>query len=453
MITGTVGIALAFAWLVYTFRVFGGFPTAIALILYLAAVAWMACEFALFTGLLAWIGPLPLGLGAPLVFTAVEFLFPSFFPWRLAHSQYRLPILIQTGDLAGPYLLTFVVVWTSTGVLAVYRRLTGRGSHPISRTTIVAPALALIAVVAYGRWRLADVRAERTAAPALRLGVVQGNIDIVHKDDPQSFTRNLEEYRALSRRVAADADVLVWPETVLLQPVPLDQAQLRADDHGPFGGAARPLLFGALGVVRRAGKLRLTNSAFLLGEDGAIAGRYDKRVLMPFGEYMPLGERFPSLRALSPATAAFAAGERQTVLTVGSGANLGVLICYEDLVPGSARAAVAAGAHALVNLTNDAWYGHSAAALQHQVLALWRAVETRRDLVRATNTGVTSLIGATGEVLAELPTFESRTLVAEIRLLTERTVYAAVGDVFAWSVVAVFAVVLLQKGIRAGHRP
>src|SRR6185369_2602851 len=99
-------------------------------------------------------------------------------------------------------------------------------------------------------------------------------------------------------------------------------------------------------------------------------------------------------------------------------------------------AAVAAGATLLVNLTNDAWYGDSAEPVQHQALAVWRTVEVRRDLVRSTNTGLTSVLAATGEVIGELPTFTTATLAAEVRLLSGTTPYAVVGDLFAWTVVA-----------------
>ena len=155
---GAAGIALAFSWLVYAFRIFGGFPTAVAVALYLAPVAWMALQLGFFTGLVAWVGPLPLGLTAPLVFTAVEFLFPSLFPWRLAHSQYRLPVLLQTGELAGPFLLSFTMVWTSTGMLAALRRAGGGANTPdrggpTGWATIAAPALLLLSLAVYGSCR------------------------------------------------------------------------------------------------------------------------------------------------------------------------------------------------------------------------------------------------------------------------------------------------------------
>jgi apolipoprotein N-acyltransferase len=470
-LAGMTGVAIAFTWLVYAMRVFGGFPLPVAMLLYAPLVAWMGLELGLVTALLAWIGPLPLGIAAPLAFGAVEFLFPSLFPWRLAHSQYRVPVLLQTGELAGPALLGFAIVWVNAALVAAGRwvvatrdvrsrdaalQVTPRSrardarAHdaappPVTpraraRDAVMALALPLVAVVAlvgFGAWRLATVRAVRAAAPVLRVGVVQGNISIERKGDRAFFGRNMDAYREASRAIAGDVDLLIWPETVFQHRISAERSRLDGEDD-PFPGATRPLLFGGLAIARAAdGTARVYNSAFLRGADGRVLGRYDKRVLVPFGEYMPLGDRIPRLRELSPATSNFAVGGDAALLTVGTMARLGALICYEDVIPGPARAAVAKGATLLVNLTNDAWYGDSAEPVQHQALAVWRAVENRRDLVRATNTGLTSVLAATGEEVSEVPTFTTTTLTAEVRLLGGTTVYAAVGDVAAWMIVAV----------------
>src|SRR5262249_32735935 len=151
-----------------------------------------------------------------------------------------------------------------------------------------------------------------------------------------------------------------------------DQTRLEGVDD-PYPQAPRPLLFGGLALAHdERGAQRLYNSAFLRGTDGRVLGRYDKRILVPFGEYMPLGDRFPRLRELRPATSTFAAGGDPVLLRVGALARIGTLICYEDVIPGPARAAVHGGATLLVNVTNDAWYGDGAEPVQHQALAVWR---------------------------------------------------------------------------------
>ena len=304
------------------------------------------------------------------------------------------------------------------------------------------PIVTVVALVGFGAWRLTAVRAVRAAAPVLRVGVVQGNISIERKGDRAFFGRNMDAYHDASRAIADDVDLLIWPETVFQHRIATERTRLDGEDD-PFPGAPRPLLFGGLAMARSAdGTARLYNSAFLRGADGRVLGRYDKRVLVPFGEYMPLGDRIPRLRELSA---------DPPLLSVGPLARLGALICYEDVIPGPARTAVAKGATLLVNLTNDAWYGDSAQPVQHQALAVWRAVETRRDLVRATNTGLTSVLAATGEEVSELPTFTTATLTANTHLLRGTTVYAAVGDVAAWTIVALAGGALLRRRLRAAR--
>ncbi len=444
-LAGATGIAIAFSWLTYAFRVFGGFGWPIALALYVPVVAWMGLQLGLFLAAVAWLGPSPLGVAVPLAFTTIEFLFPSLFPWRLANSQYRVPLLLQTGELTGPSLLTFAIVWANVAVLAAVRavRAAERAERP-PIAAIVAPSLLVVALLGYGAWRLPAVRDARAHAPALRVAVVQGNVSVEQKGNRAYFGRNLDRYREGSR-AAADADLLVWPETVVQQRIDTTTTRL-AGVADPFPDAPRPLLFGGLAIARDPnGTSRLYNSAFLRDVDGRVLGRYDKRVLVPFGEYMPFGDVFPRLRELSPATSNFAAGRDAAILSLGPAARLGALICYEDVIPGPARAAVASGATLLVNLTNDAWYGDSAEPVQHQALAIWRTVEVRRDLVRSTNTGLTSTIAATGEVTGELPRFATATLTADARLLAGTTPYAAVGDAFAWTVVAAIAVLVLTR--------
>jgi apolipoprotein N-acyltransferase len=433
-LAGIAGIGCAFVWLVHAFQVFGGFPLPVALALFTAPVAWMGLQIGIFMGLLAWLGPLPLGLGAPLTYLTVELVFPTLFPWRLAHTQNRLVTLLQSGDLAGPSLLSFAIVWTNAGLVAAVRDR--------DRTALPAAVAVVALLLAYGHYRFGVIESVRRAAPAVRVGIVQGNIGIERKGDRSFFHRNLDDYRSLSRRIAGDVDMLVWPETVSQQPLPVGIRVVRRDAH-PFPEPPRPLLFGGLAYADGAGGRRLYNSAFVADTAGDIVDRYDKRILVPFGEYLPLADRFPWLRDLSPATGHFSAGAGTKVLAVSQGVRVGPLICYEDVIPEPARAAVQRGANLLVNLTNDAWYGATAEPYQHQALAVWRAVEERRDFVRSTNTGLTTAVTATGAVVAELPIFVADTAVVELRLLDGLTFYARHGELvpivlaFAWVVAAV----------------
>lgn len=433
---GIAGIACAFVWLIHAFQVFGGFALRTALGLFVPLVVWMGLQIGAFVGALAWLGPLPLGLAAPLTFSAVEFLFPTFFPWRIAHTQYRLVPLLQSGEIAGPYLLGFVMVWCNAGLVRLVRT---REIAPLATASG-----ALLVLVVLGAQRAEQIEVLRAAAPSLPVGVVQGNIGVERKGDRAFFRRNLEEYRRLSRQLADEAALLVWPETVAQHPLRTDERMPAPETH-PFADTPRPLVFGGLAIGDGPEGRRLYNSAFLAEPGGAITGRYDKRILVPFGEYLPFATRFPWLRRVSPASGHFTPGGAPTLLATPEGVRVGALICYEDVIPGPTLEAVRLGANVLVNLTNDAWYGVSAEPYQHQALALWRAIETRRDFVRATNTGLTAAISASGAVVAELPIFVAEARLVDMRLLELRTFYVTWGDVFAWSLVACWLVAATRR--------
>jgi len=170
---------------------------------------------------------------------------------------------------------------------------------------------------------------------------------------------------------------------------------------------------------------------------------------MPFGEYLPLASAFPAIRRLSPETGGFTAGTGVSLFRLPGAVTIGPLICYEDLLARLPRAATAAGAEVLLNILNDAWYGNTAAPYQHQALALWRAIENRRYLLRGSNTGVTSIIDAAGRVVAEGQLFRSLVVRGTIPRLQLTTVYTRYGDVFAWLVVAGAAGLLWRRRPRA----
>jgi apolipoprotein N-acyltransferase len=189
-------------------------------------------------------------------------------------------------------------------------------------------------------------------------------------------------------------------------------------------------LIGALVYERRLGERQVFNSALLVSPAARIIGRYDKQQLLAFGEYIPLQRYLPFLRNISPTIGNLTPGTGGLV-TLPNGVQIGTLICYEDILAPLGRQAVQQGAQFLVNLTNDAWFGHTRAPYQHRSLAAFRAVENRVYLVRATNTGLTSIIDAQGREQTALPLYQRETLVHTIQPLRLATLYTRFGDWFA----------------------
>jgi apolipoprotein N-acyltransferase len=433
----------AFYWLVYTIHVFGGFSYPLAILAYVLLTLLTAQQFVLFA--VAWqrVGDGPLALAAPLLWVALELLFPNLFPWRMAHCQSQVPVLLQIGDLTGPYGLSFVMLWVAGGLALLLE--TPRRLAPLA-AALAAAAL----VVAYGVVRLPSIDAAIAAAPAVRVGLVQGNVGIKEKGDIHYFDINLEKYRELSEAIQDDVDVIVWPETVNQHFVPTAAVELEAKEN-PFPGLRKHLIFGGLAYrwidPRQAEQF---NSAFLTGPSGAILGRYDKRILMPFGEYIPGGQYVPAIYALSPETGHLTPGDGVVVFDIGGKAKIGQLICYEDISSDMPRHTTQAGAEILLNILNDAWYGDSAAPYQHQALALFRAIENRRYLLRGSNSGVTSIIDAAGRVVAQGGLFTAEVVRGVVPRLQIHSIYTRIGDLFAWLVVA-GALWLLWRA-RAGAR-
>jgi len=437
-VAGLVTNLPAFYWLVYTIHVFGGFSQPVALLLYMCLTLFAACEFVLFS--VAWhrTGAGPLALAAPVLWVSLEFLFPNVFLWRMANCQFHAPLLMQIGDITGPFGLSFVMLWVSSGVAQLF-------CQPRRVAPLGAACIALLALVVYGAVRLPQVEEAMRTAPSVRVALVQGNVGIREKGDVHYFDVNIAKYQQLSEGVQNNVDVIVWPETADQRWISTDATRLEGKEN-PFENLQRHLIFGGLSFRLRSADpddADEFNSAFLMGPDGVILGRYDKHILMPFGEYVPFASSIPFIEKISPIHSGFRPGEQVSVFDIDGKARIGQLICYEDIVAGMPRYTTEAGADILLNILNDAWYGDTAAPYQHQALALWRAIENRRYLLRGSNSGVTSIIDAAGRIVAEAGLFTSEVVTGTVPRLQLMTFYTRYGDVFAWTVAAAALAALL----------
>jgi apolipoprotein N-acyltransferase len=345
-------------------------------------------------------------------------------------------------DLGGVWLVTFVTILCPALFLTTKSK---RRFVP----QILAAALVLV-VQAYGVARSHRPPPTAGRLPPLRIAAVQPLVPfkVGPKADPEAMLR---EQRHLTAQVEpGSVDLIVWSETM----VPGDLLEEIPETLAPVAREKRCFLL-AGGVVHEkdaAGNLtgRAFNSAVLLDPQGRLAGRYDKRHLVPFGEYVPLGGKFPGARAIFDLIGTvFTPAETEAPLPEIAGVKLGVNICYEDAFPEIPRRDAARGARLLVNLTNDSWFRQTSEARQHLALAALRAVETRTPMVRATNTGITALIDADGRVTVPPGggLWEKGLLRMEIAVPECRsTAYLAVGDLFAWLCVAASVIAAVFSG-------
>jgi len=441
---------IGFHWLVYTISAFGGFPYAVSVIVFVIYAALQGIQMAIFALLVRSVGFGPLHIFPALLWIPLEFLFPLLFPWYVANSQVSFSWLIQSADLVGPYGASFIVVWCNA---AVYRAVTAqKEERPGALIPLAYAALGVVISLLYGYQRLGIVDEEIANARKLSVGAVQGNVDIDLKWNPILARKNLDKHRELTAQLDA-ASLIIWPESAIEFLIPEDLPALPLDLMPAFKSERSFFIFGAKsyrGTLGRPGA-KAFNTAFVTDAKGRILGRYHKQVLLAFGEYLPFAKILSLIPAM-PFADGFTAGPGPVVFHLARGVRVAPLICYEDLMPDLARKFVSeTRANILVNLTNDAWYGRSVGPWQHLRLAQSRAIETRRTLLRVTNTGVTSLVNAKGEVVKTLPMFTPAVMQTEVEILNGETYYVRFGDWFAWGLTAItvgMVLFRLKRGLR-----
>jgi apolipoprotein N-acyltransferase len=440
---GLVAHLIGFHWLTYTISVFGGLPFAVSCVVFVLYAALQGIQMALFALLVRSIGFGPLLIFPALFWVSLEFLFPLLFPWYIANSQVAFPWMIQTADLVGPYGTGFIVMWFSA---ALYHALFTSAEPRKKILPLAYASLAIVVALVYGFQRLQSVGDEMAGARKLSVGVVQGNVDIDMKWNPLLAQKNLDQHRQLTNDLPA-VPLVVWPESAIeaiilerVQALPLDVMPAFKSDRAYF-------IFGAKSFRGNPGRTdgKAFNTAFFTDSKGRILTRYHKQVLLAFGEYLPFAKLLSWIPAL-PMADGFTPGPGPVVFHLPRAVRVAPLICYEDLLPDVVRKFVSeTRANILINLTNDAWYGKSVGPWQHLRLAQSRAIETRRSLLRVTNTGVTSLVNAKGELVKTLPMFTAAVMQTEVDILDETTYYVRFGDWFAWAMtIATLVLILLQ---------
>lgn len=465
---GLVTNVYSMHWVVGLLEDFGGFPLALALPV--GALLWLGQSLLYVSAALLAAALVraraPGWLAVPAALTLAGTLAPALFPWRYGISQLPFLAFAQLAELGSLPLLDLTIALVGCGLVEALRR-------PRWAPALVA-LLALGVPVVFGAWRLSEVRRARAVAPSLAVGVVQPNVGIVEKHDPRLHVRHLRELRAMTRELEArGAELVLWPESAYPFPVHRDAER---DLGGPLGalgdGAEGPVLTGAITSDGPRGRAFATdehgaqvgaffvgtgaryNSAVAFERGGRIAGIADKVRLLAFGEYVPFWDWLPPLQArfrrgLMP-------GEGAQLVSV-AGTRVGVLNCYEDLLADHVREQAGHGPAFWANLTNNAWFGDTNAPHLHHMNARLRAIETRRDLVRAVNTGVSGHTAATGEDAVRTGSFVPAAFVADVRLLGGTTTWVVLGDWVSPLVAGALAGFVLaswrwRRGGRAGAR-
>ncbi len=435
-------------WILIVLGRYGGLPLGLSLPALVLLAAYMACFSAVscfVTGLIAGRRGNRPGSAAALIWTApvawvgfdyLRSVLFTGFPWMdLGYGLFGQPLLIQAADLGGHHLLTFCLVLIN-GLMAAGLGRLGRDIRPGRRSAwpVLAAVAVLMGIGGYSVLRHQEVEASLAQARPARVAVVQGNIDQAIKWSEAARVATVDTYIGLSRPTMLEggAELVVWPETALPFYPQKDPLIRRVIDSLAVGKAW--LLTGAPLFTVTAGsggaeQVRYWNGALLLGPDGRVGGEYAKRHLVPFGEYVPLRRWLPFLQPLVVNIDDFSAGTEKGPLVLGA-MRLGILICYESIFPDIARESVERGANLLVNITNDAWYGRSSAPYQSMAMAVLRAVENRRALVRAANTGISGFVDPLGRIIDRTDIFVEAARTASVPLLDQPTPFGRGGHWF-----------------------
>ncbi len=428
------GFASEFAiywWLVDTISIFSNLPRILGVMVLVIFALAHALPFALVFGL---VHPVRRHLGlwwlavVPAVLVVTEWLFPAQFPYQQGATQYREPWIFQLVSVTGVYGLSFFLLLFNGAIAEwFYRWRDGRRPWPWRISALVVGLFLLN--LGFGAWRHGRIEQalQRDARP-LEVAILQQNITMEQRyaQLPEEVVRG---WFSLTRQLKGRSmDLVVWPEgSSPYNPHEgnMYKALSRMVTQGDFelviGGGTNEFVedehTGEVGLV-------FHNSVYSMNAQGEITGRYDKLAPLPFGEYIPLAQTFPILKQWIKGPGDFRAGTEASLLPA-DGYTIASPICYEATRPDIMRRLK--NADLFVNITNDAWFGHSAAAWEHAMLAAVRSTELGRPTLRMAYSGVSMIVEPHGDIPYETDIFTDVAEVRTLRLLAIDTIYWRLG--------------------------
>ncbi|MGH9789881.1 MAG: apolipoprotein N-acyltransferase [Candidatus Acidiferrales bacterium] len=472
---GVAFYSLSVYWVYVVMRQYGGLGPASSFGVLALMIAVLSGFTMAFTAAVAWISRRSIGracVAAPLVWVACEFgrhHMPAIgFPWNLLGYAVSDNLgLVQVVTVTGIYGLSLLVA----GYGALSALLLVERSKQAFGCWLAASAVVLPVVLVGGEF------VPQPGLPQMQARLVQTSLPQgpYAADWMTQYAETLAELERLSvagggtasggPRVAdggaalqapdapsgqassapttgARVSLIVWPEVPA--PLYLQDEGFATLARGIAARAQTPFLFGHIGWKREEdGQLHPYNSAALLGASGERLYSYDKIHLVPFGEYNPWPRLLWFAGALTQEVSQFRAGSEREIGQLDGG-KFATLICYEAIFGNEVGQFVARGAELLVNISNDGWFGRTAAPDQHLAIARVRAVENRRWLLRATNNGYTAAVDPYGRIVVRMPADTRGALDVPFGFRSDRTVYSRAGDWVAWLSLAASVVVIWQ---------
>ena len=426
-------------WMPLVLIRYGDLPAPLAWFLYFLLTCLLGC----YTGIVCATTRFCLNQGGdrylwilPAAWVSLEYsqnyLIFGGFPWLLiGYSQTNCIRLAQIADVTGVLGVSFLILWVNTALAWAWWK---RNNVAVAlRPLMVGVAMVLVCLL-YGhaelrRWSSVDAR--------LHAVLIQPNLALDRPEPRDVYLRLINDLPG----AAAPADLLVLPEA----PSPHSFESDRAYRESLQSLARRFSLGMVLNNVsdeEKTGESRYFNSTYFLDSEGKQTARYDKIHLVPFGEYVPLKKLFFFAESVTKDAGVFSQGNNYVTAEMG-GHRLNAVICFEAVFPGLVSQFVREGSQLIINQTDDAWYGDSAAPYQHIAIARWRAIENRRYLLRAANSGISAVIEPTGALQTSAGLMQTAVCRGRFSFLAERSLYTRYGDCFAFLCVIITCLLAL----------
>lgn len=360
------------------------------------------------------------------------------FPWlNLAYTQTKYLNLIQYASLTGAYGVSFWIVCVNI-ILYFYIK-----SYLSTKRLVWITLLFLgFVIVPYLQGYL--ILNQKVIKDGPKIALLQGNIDIETKWNPNLIDYNFQTYFDMSRSAVKDnVDLIIWPESAAPCYLAYERRYLslvkkETDSLGV------PILVGAQHYRRERGDYTYYNSAFLFKPNRKDFKIYDKINMVPFSERIPYREKLGPLNNIQLGQSEFTRGKNLTVFNLPQG-NFSVLICFESAFPDLVRRFVNRGANFLVNITNDAWFEKTSGPYQHAQMAVFRAIENRIGIARCANTGISMFIDPYGRTSQITPIWTKKTIIEKVSLQKKKTFYTKYGDWLPRLCLIVIVVALLSN--------
>lgn len=445
-------------WIYHALHFYGSMPFVLSILVVILLSMYLSIYIAVFCLLYATAlknSSIPSIVTAPCIWTSLEFIRSyafTGFPWSsLGYSQYKFLSLIQVADITGIYGISFLIVAFNGLISDIYITKKIQNEKPLYSpfslvVSIISFSVMLILIFSYGFFRLYQDRGDAL----FKAAIIQGNIEQDKKWDIQYQKAVLLTYKELTLQAAEKKpDIIIWPETAL--PFIFREDKYLTEDLISFQkelGAY--MLFGSILIrekeeTKQSGKFKnsLSNSALLLDKNGNISYIYDKIHLVPFGEYVPLRNVLFFIDKLVYGIGDYYPGDRYLSAVTPFG-GFATLICYEIIFPGLVRKFYINGGDFIVTITNDAWFGDTFGPYQHFSMAVFRAVENRKPVLRAANSGISGFIDSNGRIIETSRLFEKTYLFKEIKKDKTLAFYTKFGDIFSYLCITITAALIVS---------